>query len=218
VTLPTLWDLPSQIDAQGRPISEVAERYEELYRRSPREAARVRTAEQIETALIELDEAARPKAQAAVWQQVGSEHWRLERPPQRIARDRRGRLVPHFAEQFDRLVQMARKIAPHEDAAGFALRLLDVDRNSVREESMQIDIVRREDEWVASLRNGRAGPREVASAPSLAEAIAQAQSRVQSGELPVAEAARKARRATRRFRGRRRRAAAPGAALAPAPA
>ena len=60
VTLPTMWDLPAQIDAQGRPISEVAERYEELFKRSPRDAARVRTAEQIETVLIELDDAAKP--------------------------------------------------------------------------------------------------------------------------------------------------------------
>ncbi|MGB8203220.1 MAG: DEAD/DEAH box helicase, partial [Candidatus Baltobacteraceae bacterium] len=76
VTLPTLWGLPAQIDAQGRPISGVAERYEELFRRAPREAARVRTAEQIENALIELDEAAKPKkAQSAAWQPVGPDHW-----------------------------------------------------------------------------------------------------------------------------------------------
>ena len=206
VTLPTLWDLPAQIDAQGRPISEVAERYEELFRRSPRDAARVRTAEQIETVLIELDEANKPKVtQAATWQQAGAEHWRLERPPQRVARDRKGRLVPHFAEQFERLVHMAKKIAPHEDASGFALRLLDVDRNSVREESMQIDVILRGDEWVATLRTGKGPARDIGSAPSLAEAIALAQSKVQSGDLSSGPAARKPRRATRRYRGRRRR-------------
>jgi superfamily II DNA or RNA helicase len=205
VTLPTLWDLPAQIDAQGRPISEVAERYEELFRRSSRDAARVRTAEQIETVLIELDEAARPKtAEAATWQQVAPDHWRLESPPQRVARDRKGRLVPHFAEQFERLVQMAKKIAPHEDASGFALRLLDVDRNSVKEEAMQIDVTQRGDEWVAILRSGRAPARDIGTAGSLAEAIALAQTKVHSGDFGGPQG-RKPRRATRRYRGRRRR-------------
>jgi superfamily II DNA or RNA helicase len=221
VTLPTLWDLPAQIDAQGRPISEVADEYEELFRRSPRDAARVRTAEQIETALIELDEAAKPKtAQAATWQQVGAEHWRLERPLQRVARDRKGRMVPHFSEQFDRLVTMAKKIAPHEDAGGFALRLLDVDRHSVREEAWQVDVVRRAEVWVASLRNGRGPARDIGSAPSLAEAIAHAQNRLQTGDVPNAgpPPRSKPRGPSRRYRGRRRRPAqgegAPAAASA----
>jgi hypothetical protein len=105
---------------------------------------------------------------------------------------------------------MAKKIAPHEDASGFALRLLDVDRNSVREESMQIDVIKRGDEWVATLRTGKASPRDIGTAPSLAEAIALAQSKVQSGDLSGGAQARKPRRATRRYRGRRRRL--PGAA------
>ncbi len=210
VTLPTLWDLPAQINAEGRPISEVAERYEELFRRSPREAARVRTAEQIETALIELDEAAKPQsAQAAAWQQVGLEHWRLVRPPHRIARDRKGRLVPHFAEQYARLVAMAAKIAPHEDAGGFALRLLNVDRHAVREEALQIDINRRGEGWLATWRNGKGPVRDLLAAPSLAEAIAQAQTRLQAGALtwtaPPGRA--KGHAPARRFRGKRRRAA-----------
>jgi superfamily II DNA or RNA helicase len=207
VTLPTLWGLPAQIDAQGHPISDVAERYELLYRRSPREAARVRTAEQIETAHIELDEAAKPKAnQVAAWQQVGSEHWRLDRPPHRVARDRRGRIVPHFDEQFERLVTMAKKIAPHEDAAGFALRILNVDRRAIREESLQVDIVHRGDTWVTSLRNGKGVGREVGTAASLAEAISAAQTRLLSGDVPPAHRnGAKNRGGPRRFRGRRRR-------------
>ncbi|MFY9778903.1 MAG: DEAD/DEAH box helicase, partial [Candidatus Baltobacteraceae bacterium] len=178
VTLPTLWGLPAQIDAQGRPISGVAERYEELFRRAPREAARVRTAEQIENALIELDEAAKPKkAQSAAWQPVGPDHWRLERPPTRAARDRKGRPVAHFSEQFERLVGMAKKIAPHEDAEGFALRLLDVDRRSITEEAMQIDVTRRGDAWIATLRSGKGPARDLLSAPTLPDAIAGASAR-----------------------------------------
>jgi superfamily II DNA or RNA helicase len=214
VTLPTLWDLPAQIDAQGRPISEVADSYEQLFRRSARDAARVRTAEQIETALIELDDAAKPKsAQPATWQQVEAEHWRLERPLQRVARDRKGRPVPHFNEQFERLVMMAKKIAPHEDAGGFALRLLDVDKHAVREEALAIDVKRRGELWVASMRNGRGPARDIATAPSLAEAIAQAQTRLHGGDLPGSGAPprTKPRGPSRRYRGRRRR---PGAAEA----
>ena len=207
ITLPYLWGLPAQIDAQGRPISGVAERYEELFQRSPRDAARARTAEAIETALIELDEAAKPKAnQVAAWQQVGSDHWRLERPPHRVARDRRGRFVPHFEEHFERLISMAKKIAPHEDAAGFALRILNVDRRAVHEESLQIDITRRGESWVTALRNGKSSPRDIATATSLAEAISIAQARLQEGELPTAHVRpdNKGRR-PRYFRGRRRR-------------
>jgi hypothetical protein len=70
---------------------------------------------------------------------------------------------------------------------------------------MQIDVVLRGDEWVATLRSGKGPARDIGSAPSLAEAIALAQSRVQSGDLSGGAAARKPRRATRRYRGRRRR-------------
>ncbi len=216
VTLPTLWGLPAQIDAQGRPISEVAERYEEVVRRAPRLAARVRTAEAIETALIELDESAKPKANhVATWQQITPEHWRLERAPQRVARDRKGRPVPHFEEQFTRLIAMAKSIAPHEDAEGFALRLLDVDRRAVTQEAAQIDVTRRGDAYVATLRNGRLPARDIGTAPTLAEAIAAAQTRLQNGDLPQAAArhtnGRRKNGGVRRFRGRRKRTTPPAA-------
>jgi hypothetical protein len=215
VTLPTLWGLPAQIDAQGRPISEVAERYEEVVRRAPRMAARVRSAEQIETALIELDEGAKPKANhVATWQPITPEHWRLERAPQRVARDRKGRPVPHFEEQFTRLIAMAKSIAPHEDAEGFALRLLDVDRRAVVQEAAQIDVTRRGEVYVATLRNGKLPARDIASAPTLPEAMAAAQTRLQNGDLPVAARHPNGRRkngGVRRFRGRRKRTAPPAA-------
>lgn len=211
VTLPALWGLPAQIDAQGRPISLVAERYEELFRRAPRESARVRTADQIENALIELDEAAKPKsARSAAWQPVGPDHWRLERPPMRAARDRKGRPVAHFGEQFERLVGMAKKIAPHEDAEGFALRLLDVDRRAITEEAMQIDVTRRGDAWIATLRSGKGPARDLLSAPTLPDAIAGASARLDAGDevAPVRNNGVAKRRTTRRWRGRRKR---PGA-------
>lgn len=204
VTLPYLWGLPAQVDVQGNVVSEVAIDYEELYRRSPRDAARVRTAEQIETKLIELNEAAKPNGErVAAWQQVGPEQWRLDRPPHRVARDRRGRIVPHFDEKFEKLIQTAKKIAPHEDAAAFALRVLNVDRRAIHEESLQIDIVHRGDVWITSLKNGKGPARDIASSATLAEAIGAAQARLVSGEAPVQRPDK--RRNPRRWRGRRRR-------------
>ncbi|MBC5811020.1 MAG: hypothetical protein GIW95_09265, partial [Candidatus Eremiobacteraeota bacterium] len=168
-------------------------------------AARVRTAEQIEERLLDLE--AEPRNET--WQQVGPEHWRLERPKQRVARDRRGRLIPHFAEQFHRLVATARKIAPHEDSMAFALRVLNVDRRAVRDEELQIDVVHRGDHWVASVRNGKGPARDLGAAASLAEAIGLAQTRVNEGDLPwMGRPHQKARGVpARKFRGRRRRPA-----------
>jgi len=212
ITLPYLWGMPAQVDVQGRPVSDVANDYEELYRRSPRDAARVRTAEQIDTKLIELKEAAKPSGErVAAWQQVGPDQWRLDRPPHRVARDRRGRIVPRFEEQFEKLIQTAKKLAPHEDAAAFALRVLNVDRRSIHEESLQIDVVLRGDVWVTSLKNGKGPAREVGSSATLAEAIGAAQARLVSGEPPP-QRLDKRRNNQRRWRNRRRRQPAAAAA------
>jgi superfamily II DNA or RNA helicase len=216
VTLPTLWGLPAQIDAQGRPISEVADQYEELFRRAPREAARARTAEAIENAVIELDEAAKPKsAQAAAWQMVTAEHWRLERPPQRTARDRKGRSIPHFAERFEKFVKMAEKIAPNENAEAFAIRMLDVDRRSMAEESQLVDVTRRDEVWVASFKKGRAAARTLVSAPTLPEALHAVLERLEAGDAAApARNGTPKRRNPRRWRGRRKRGAVASAAQA----
>ncbi len=209
VTLPTLWGLPAQIDAKGRPISELADQYEELFRKAPREAARVRTADQIENALLDLAEAAKPKnQQSAAWQMVTPEHWRLERPPRRTARDRKGRPIPHFAEEFDRFVEMAKKIAPHENAEAFAIRMLEADRRTIVEESAQVDVTLRGDSWVASFKNGRGPARDLVSAPSLPDAIAAAGARLDAGDPvppPRLGGSGSKRRNTRRWRGRRKR-------------
>jgi superfamily II DNA or RNA helicase len=215
ITLPTLWGLPSQIDAQGRPISGVAEQYEELFRRAPRDAAHVLTAEKIESRLIELDEASKPK-QVPTWQPLTPEHWRLERPPQLVARDRKGHFVPHFSKRYDELVTMAKSIAPHEDAAGFALRLLDVDKRSVTEERTHIDVLPGGDGYVAVLSNGSL-EREIATAPSVVLAIDAVQTKLTAGEpLTLAQPSKNGNGASRRrrFRGRRKRKAPAGAQVA----
>jgi superfamily II DNA or RNA helicase len=207
ITLPTLWGLPAQIDAQGRPISEVADEYEELFERAPREAARARTAEAIENALIELNDAAKPKSQqAAAWQMVTAEHWRLERPPQRTARDRKGRSIPHFGERFDHFVKMAEKIAPHENAEKFAIRMLDVDRRSISEEAQLVDVTRRGEAWVASFKKGRGPARDLVSAQSLPDAIAAASARLEAGDAGDVQrtAGSPKRRNPRRWRARRK--------------
>jgi len=216
VTLPTLWGLPSQIDAQGLPISQVAERYEELYARSLRDAARVRTAEQIETALLDLDEAAKPRERrVATWQQITPDHWRLDRPPHKVARDRKGRLVPHFSRRFAEYVATAKRIAPREDAEAFALRVLHVDRRAIKEECWQVDITPQDDQFVAVLTPRKGRPCEIARAPTLVHALAAAEERLHSGEdlaapKPPAKTAVAGRSSRRRPRPRRAPKAAAG--------
>ena len=206
VTLPTLWGLPAQIDAQGRPISQLAEQYEELFRKAPREAARARTAEAIENALLDLSEA-KPKPLVAAWQMVTPEHWRLERAPERTGRDRQGRPIPHFAKRFESFVATAKKVAPNENAESFAIRMLNADKRSIAIETQAVDVVRRGDVWVASFKNGRRPAREIGTAPSLPDAIAVATARLEAGDAarPAHPKAAALKRGTpRRGRGGRR--------------
>jgi superfamily II DNA or RNA helicase len=184
VTLPTLWGLPSQIDAEGHPISDIATKYDELHRRSPKDAARYRSWTQIEAKLAELDDQARRERteRTAVWTPVSAEHWRIERPPVRVARDRKGKPIPDFGKRFDMYVSEAKRIAPHEDAERFALRMMDVDKKSIHEEVTQVDVMRRGDGFVAMLGNGNGHARDIGTAPSLVEAIARANEYLASGE------------------------------------
>jgi superfamily II DNA or RNA helicase len=212
VTLPTLWDLPAQIDAQGRLISDVAARYEELLRRAPRQAAHARTAEAIELALLDLDEVGKPKTRAAAaWQMVTPEHWRYETPHHRTARDRKGKPIPHFAERFAQNVEMAKKIDPHGNAEAFAIRVLDVDRRSITNDSHVVDVTLRGNEWVGSFKKGRSAARDLVSAATLPEAMHAALVRLEADEAP--KPARNGpggakRRNAKRWNGRRKRATA----------
>jgi superfamily II DNA or RNA helicase len=206
VTLPSLWGLPPQIDAQGRPVSQVAQRFEELYALDPRAAARVRTAEQIETALLEIAErSARPSD--VPWTPVTGEHWRRQWPSRRVARDRTGRPIPNFGTHFDTLVAEARRIAPLEDAEGFAMRVLDVNPRAVTEETATVDVEKRGERWVATLTRGPRPAKELLIAASLPEAIDGAERRMQSGDVEtlqsiVHRATRRNGRSRRRFRRR----------------
>ncbi len=178
VMLPTLWGMPSQIDAQGRVISDLAEQYEELFRLAPRRAARERTAEAIENALIEV-QAEQSDGKAAAWQMVSSEHWRLERS-ERTARDRKGRPIPHFERRFDMFVASAKRIAPHENPEASAMRALEVNPRTIAFQTQIIDVARRGDVWVATLTNGRGPARGLVSAKSLPDAIAAATARLEA--------------------------------------
>ncbi len=216
VTLPTLWGLPAQIDAQGRLISEVAEQYEKLFDAAPREAARARTAEAIEDALVELEEAAKPKGrQVAAWQMITPEHWRLERT-QQTARDRSGRLIHHFGQKFEKLVATANRVAPNKNADAFAIRTLDVDPRSMSLETQVVDVTRRGEVWVASFKKGRRPARELVSAPSLPDAIAAASARIEAGDAPPPQRTKPTaiKKPKGRWRGRRKRGPQPIAAAA----
>src|ERR1700736_4866854 len=95
VTVPSLYGLPPHIDAQGQMTAQVADKFEELLRRDPKRAAKVRTAEEIETALVEIDAFAAPREIKPTWQAIDPvDHWRLELPPTRTALDRKGRAIP----------------------------------------------------------------------------------------------------------------------------
>ena len=187
VTLPTLWGLPLQIDAQGRPVSQVAARYEELCRRDPKLAARVRTFDEIETALISLDERETPNDNIApgVWHPITPEHWRLQRPAELTGRDRAGNAVPDLSKKYETLLSEARRIAPKEDANAFARRMLEamynVDIKTIFNEAIRVDIVRRGPVFVASLTVGKQPPRDIAAAPELVRVIAEAEKRLESG-------------------------------------
>jgi len=189
VTLPSLWGIPLQIDAQGRPVSQVAAKYEELCHRDPKLAARVRTFEEIETALIALDEREAPNENMApgVWHPITPEHWRLQRPAELTARDRSGKIVPDLGKKYETLLSEARRIAPKEDANAFARRMLEamynVDVKSIFNEAIRVDITRRGPIFVAALTIGKQAPRDIAAAPELVRVIAEAEKRLESGVL-----------------------------------
>jgi superfamily II DNA or RNA helicase len=149
VTVPSLYGLPPHIDAQGQMTAQVADKFEELLRRDPKRAAKVRTAEEIETALIEIDAFNGPREIKPTFQPIDAEsHWRLEMPSQRTAYDRKGRPIADFSRRWDQWVAEARRVAPHEDAERFANRMLDVNQKSVRWERRRIDVKRDGDKFV----------------------------------------------------------------------
>lgn len=218
ITLPTLWGLPAQIDIQGRLVSTVAEQYEKLFDRAPREAARARTAEAIEEAIEELDRPRAKAAASAAWQMITAEHWRLETATQKVVRDRKGRPIESYAEKFASLVAISKKNTPAANAEAYAMRALDVDRRSLVVDTQIVEVVRSGDGWVATLKIGRSAARPLVTAPSLPDAIAAASARIEAVEAaPTRRGAALGikKRNQRRWRGRRKRAAgAPAAASA----
>ena len=69
-------------------------------------------------------------------------------PPQKIAWDKSGRPIANFGQQWDQWVTEARRIAPHEDADRFALRMLNVNPKSVKFDSPVIDVQLDGDEYL----------------------------------------------------------------------
>ncbi|MGD0051736.1 MAG: DEAD/DEAH box helicase family protein [Vulcanimicrobiaceae bacterium] len=179
VTVPSLYGLPPHIDAQGRMTAQVADKFEELLRRDPKRAAKVRSAEEIETALVEIDAFAAPREIKPTWQAIDPiEHWRLEIPPARIALDRRGRPIPDFAGKWDQWVTEARRIAPHEDAERFATRMLNVDPKTMRWERRRIDVKRDGEKYVTLLSTEELPERVIEVSSSLPGALGSAYQRV----------------------------------------
>jgi hypothetical protein len=178
VTLPSLYGLPPQIDAQGRMTAQVAEKFEELLRRDPKRAAKVRTAEEIETALLEIDGFAAPKEIKPTWAPLDPDHWRMILPPQKIAWDKSGRPIPNFGQQWDQWVTEARRIAPHEDAERFATRMLNVNPKTVKFDSPRIDVQREGEEYLTLYTTDDIPDRVIDRNKSLPGALGNAYERV----------------------------------------
>ena len=179
ITVPSLYGLPPHIDAQGRMTAQVAEKFEELLRRDPKRAAKVRTAEEIETALVEIDAFEGPREIKPTWQAIdAADHWRLELPPQRTAQDRKHRPIPDFARKWEQWVSEAKRIAPHEDAERFAGRMLNVDPRSVRWEKRRIDVKRDGPKYVTTYSSDELAERVIEISSSLPGALGSAYQRV----------------------------------------
>jgi len=179
MTVPSLYGLPPHIDAQGRMTAQVADKFEELLRRDPKRAAKVRTAEEIETALVEIDAFAQPKEIKPTWQAIDPvDHWRLELPASKTALDRRGRQIPDFQRKWDQWVAEARRVAPHEDAERFANRMLNVDPKTVRWDKRRIDVKRDGEKYVTLYSTEDLPERVIEVSSSLPGALGSAYQRV----------------------------------------
>jgi superfamily II DNA or RNA helicase len=179
VTVPSLYGLPPHIDAQGQMTAQVADKFEELLRRDPKRAAKVRSAEEIMTALVEIDAFAAPREIKPTWQAIDPvDHWRLELPPTRTALDRKGRPIAEFSRKWDQWVTEARRIAPHEDAERFAGRMLNVDHKTVRWEKRRIDVKRDGEKYVTLYSTEDLPERVIEVSSSLPGALGSAYQRV----------------------------------------
>jgi len=203
ITAPTLWGLPAQIEIEGRDIAEVSKLYDRLVELDPKIAARVRTASQIEKAVVDLQASAAARANVATWQPAAENHWRIVLPPKRIARDRTGKLIPGFDAEFAKLVTEAKRVNPSGDAEGFALRVLNVDKRSIHQEGATIEVKPRGDVYVATISIGDEPSRDLATGATLVDAIGKADARIQSGEIYETIGRRSKRRDVRRRRQRR---------------
>jgi superfamily II DNA or RNA helicase len=179
MTVPSLYGLPPHIDAQGQMTAQVADKFEELLRRDPKRAAKVRSADEIDTALVELDAFAQPREIKPTWQAIDPiDHWRLELPSQKIAYDRRGRPIANFEREWNKWVTEARRVAPHEDAERFANRMLNVDPKTVRWERRRIDVKRDGEKYVTLYTSEDLPERVIEVSSSLPGALGSAYQRV----------------------------------------
>jgi len=179
VTLPSLYGLPPQIDAQGRMTAQVADKFEELLKLDPKRAAKVRSADDIITMLAEVDAFAAPPEIKPTWTAIDPmDHWRMELPAQRVAYDRKGRLIPNFTKLYDQWVTEAKRIAPHEDAESFARRMLNVDPKMIRYERSRIDVKRDGDFYLTLYTTDDLPERVIDKSSSLPGALGSAYTRV----------------------------------------
>ncbi len=129
VTVPSLYGLPPHIDAQGQMTAQVADKFEELLRRDPKRAAKVRSAEEIETALVEIDAFAQPREIKPTWQAIDPGRTLAARAPADARRDRSQ--GPSHPRLRDEVGSVGDRSPPHRAARRRrTLRDADAERRS----------------------------------------------------------------------------------------
>ena len=150
--------LPPQIDAQGRMTAQVAEKFEELLRRDPKRAAKVRTAEEIETALVEIDGFAAAASEIKpTWAPLDPDHWRMDPP---AAADRLGQVGPadpQLRAAMGSTGSPKRGASPRtRTPSASRQRMLNVNPKSVKFDQPRIDVQRDGEEYLTLLHYRRA--------------------------------------------------------------
>ena len=148
VTLPSLYGLPPQIDAQGRMTAAGRGKV----RRAA--ASRSQTRRQGSNRRRDRDRADRDRRLRATegnQADLGAAGRRPLAHDAAAAAHRVGQIrspIPNFGQQWDQWVTEARRIAPHEDAERFASRMLNVNPKSVKFDQPRIDVVRDGEEYL----------------------------------------------------------------------
>lgn len=146
VTFPSLWGLPPSLDAQGKRITEVAKRFDELAEKNPRAARQLESFEQIATEIDKIDQFAVPEIDEEVqasaelaWMLVSNDVYRLRLPTRISATDAAGNPIHAFDRALRDAEAQAKKAKkwPYRETA---LAMLGVRAEDVVEKREMLEI------------------------------------------------------------------------------